>query len=55
MKNALRFVLILLITAAAFFAGTFWKINHENSGKRISVKDLQKEQVTTFTEDYFSF
>lgn len=51
MKNVLRFILILLLTAMAFFAGTAWKINHENSGSRVKVKDLQKEQVTTFTEE----
>ncbi len=51
MKNVLRFILILLLTAAAFFAGTAWKINHENSGSRAKVEDLQKEQVTTFTEE----
>lgn len=51
MKNVLRFILILLLTAIAFFAGTAWKINQENSGSRVKVTDLQKEQVTTFTEE----
>lgn len=51
MKNARLFILIFLLTAAAFFAGTAWKINDQNAGARVNVKDLQVEQVTTFTEE----
>jgi len=51
MKKARLFILIFFLTAAAFFAGTAWKINDQNTGKRVSTKDLQNEQVTTFTEE----
>lgn len=51
MKNALLFALIFLLTTTAFIAGTAWKINDENHGKRANIKDLQNEQVTTFTEE----
>lgn len=52
MKTILRFVLIFLLTAAAFLAGTSWKIN-----QKVSERTEQKEQmaltepVTTFTEE----
>ena len=51
MKNALRFIFILLLTGAAFYAGTSWKINQQNTGSRLNPKDIKKLQATTFTEE----
>ena len=52
MKNLLRFCLILLLTAAAFLAGTSWKINQEvNSKVELKESVIVEPSVTTFTEE----
>lgn len=52
MKNLLRFCLILLLTTAAFLAGTSWKINQEvNSKVELKESVILESPVTTFTEE----
>lgn len=53
MKNILQFILILLLTAGAFLAGTSWTINQKVNGK-VEQKEkalLTAAPVTTFTEE----
>ncbi len=53
MKNILRFLLILLLTTAAFLAGTYWKINqtvNEKDNQQDTLK-LTTTPATTFTEE----
>jgi len=48
MKNLLRFIGVLAITAAAFLLGTSWRINHPPKPK---IQKAKTDQVTTFTEE----
>ncbi len=50
MKTILRFSLIFSLMAAAFLAGTSWKINQKVNAK-IEEKVALTEPVTTFTEE----
>lgn len=52
MKAILRFALIFLLTAAAFLAGTYWKINQEVNAKvELKKEPVVTPPVTTFTEE----
>ncbi len=48
MKNLLRFIGVLAITAAAFLLGTSWRINNP---PKPEIQQAKSEQVTTFTEE----
>ena len=50
MKTILRFSLIFSLMAAAFLAGTSWKINQKVNAK-IEEKVALTEPVTTFTKE----
>lgn len=48
MKNLLRFIGVLLITAVAFLLGTSWRINNPPNQ---NIQQVKTDQVTTFTKE----
>jgi S1-C subfamily serine protease len=51
MKNITQFLIIFALTAAAFVAGTFWKINQAVSPAPVEKKEKKTVQQATITEE----